>query len=151
MILLYDCKVISSFETSFWYFSPSLMLFQGCERKGKRRLVMETINCSIKKIEITTWFVCLILLFCWRMVKFALPLTRIIQIGCLRSIWPIGRQRTGDPLRVSPICHHMDSQSVLSTDEIDMCYSLWCSSAWRDEAQSNRPPFVKRVGWWPKK
>ena len=97
---------------SFQYFSPSLMLFQGCERKGKRRFVMETINCSVKK-DWNNNMICLslILLFCWRMIKFALPLTRIIQIGCLRSIWPIGRQRTGDPLRVSPICHHMDSQS----------------------------------------
>ena len=128
---------------SFWYFSPSLMLFQGCERKGKRRLVMETINCSIKKIEITTWFVCLILLFCWRMIKFALPLTRIIQIGCLRSIWPIGRQRTGDPLRVSPICHHMDTHSVVIycwNRHVLLSLVLLCLKRWGPEQPT---PFCK--------
>ena len=128
---------------SFWYFSPSLMLFQGCERKGKRRLVMETINCSIKKIEITTWFVCLILLFCWRMIKFALPLTRIIQIGCLRSIWPIGRQRTGDPLCVSPICHHMDTHSVVIycwNRHVLLSLVLLCLKRWGSEQPT---PFCK--------
>ena len=128
---------------SFWYFSPSLMLFQGCERKGKRRLVMETINCSVKKIETTTWLVCLILLFCWRMVKFALPLTRIIQIGCLRSIWPIGRQRTGDPLCVSPICHHMDTHSVVIycwNRHVLLSLVLLCLKRWGPEQPT---PFCK--------